>query len=54
MIYTPDCVIFFTFGKTPQVQLYAMWTGRTLKRLPKRIVARTLQQYRLRSPKLGQ
>jgi hypothetical protein len=33
--------------------LAAMWTGRTLKRLPKRIVSRTLQQYRLRSPKRG-
>jgi ribulose-5-phosphate 4-epimerase/fuculose-1-phosphate aldolase len=45
--------LLYFFERACQVQLHAMWTGRTLKRLSKRIVARTLQQYRLRSPKLG-
>ncbi len=35
-----------------QVQLYAMWTGRPLKRVPSEVVALTLRQY-ARSPRYG-
>jgi ribulose-5-phosphate 4-epimerase/fuculose-1-phosphate aldolase len=35
-----------------QVQLYAMWTGRPLKRVPSEVVAHTLRQY-AQSPRYG-
>lgn len=35
-----------------QVQLYAMWTGRPLKRVPNEVVAHTLRQY-AQSPRYG-
>jgi ribulose-5-phosphate 4-epimerase/fuculose-1-phosphate aldolase len=35
-----------------QVQLYAMWTGRPLKRVPSQVVAHTLRQYS-QSPRYG-
>lgn len=35
-----------------QVQLYAMWTGRPLKRVPSEVVAHTLRQYS-QSPRYG-
>ena len=38
--------LLYYFERACQVQLYAMWTGRPLKRLSPGVVAHTLQQYR--------
>ena len=38
--------LLYYFERACQVQLYAMWSGRPLKRLSSEVVARTLAQYR--------
>jgi ribulose-5-phosphate 4-epimerase/fuculose-1-phosphate aldolase len=39
--------------RVAQVQLYAMWTGRPLKMLPKPVIDHTLQEYRRESYQYG-
>ena len=39
--------------RVAQVQLYAMWTGKPLKRLPQEVVDHTIGTYRSTAPKYG-
>jgi ribulose-5-phosphate 4-epimerase/fuculose-1-phosphate aldolase len=39
--------------RVAQVQLYAMWTGKPLKRLPQEVVDHTYESYRVTAPKYG-
>jgi ribulose-5-phosphate 4-epimerase/fuculose-1-phosphate aldolase len=45
--------LLYYFERACQVQLYAMWTGRPLKRLPSDVLAHTLRQYKEPSLYLG-